>query len=322
MKPLRIFFTIIFVVLLSACDTQDTATWLESKYRDDTSQFITIDGNRVHYRDEGLNDQHAGSAMDQEVIILMHGTASSLHTWDQWVAKLTDQYRVIRMDLPGFGLTGPDRSHRYEVADDVAFLSAFLKALDIQKAHMVGSSLGGRIVWQYALDFPQQVKSLTLMNALGYPQASWPPPIEMGQWPIVGTLMEYVSPRFMFEVGLKEVYYDSTLVDDELVDRYFELSRYPGNLGAFPKRVKAKLDQDSELIPQIEVPTLILWGESDIYFPVVNAHRFNQDISGSQLQTYTNVGHLPMEEVPQISVGHFYKFIRGLHLDYDGTASR
>ena len=81
-----------------------------------------------------------------------------------------------------------------EVADDVAFLSAFLKALDIQKAHMVGSSLGGLIAWQYALDFPQQVKSLTLMNALGYPQASWPPPIEMGQWPIVGTLISQRMP--------------------------------------------------------------------------------------------------------------------------------
>jgi pimeloyl-ACP methyl ester carboxylesterase len=294
---------------LSACSDSITPEWLEQKYTDGSSEFLMIDGNRVHYRDEGLGE--GKSEGEGDVIILIHGTASSLHTWDAWTEKLKQDFRVIRMDLPGFGLTGPDPLHRYEVQDDTAFMSEFLKALDIESAHMVGSSLGGRIAWQYALEYPQQVKSLTLMNALGYPQEKWPPPIEMAQWPIMDTIMESVSPRFMYKAGLKDVYFDSELVTEKLVDRYYELSRYPGNLGAFPKRVKARLDKDSALITGIRVPTLIMWGKEDLYFPVESAHRFNNDIPNSRLVVFADVGHLPMEEEPDVSAGHLIEFLHG-----------
>ncbi|MFV8453441.1 alpha/beta fold hydrolase, partial [Vibrio campbellii] len=122
-------------------------------------------------------------------------------------------YRVVRMDLPGFGLTGHLPQNQYEIADDIAFLNAFTRELDIEQAHFVGSSLGGRIVWEYGLQHPEQVITLTLINALGYPQESWPPGIEMAQWPVIDKIMEHVTPRFIFEDGLKEVYFDPQLVD-------------------------------------------------------------------------------------------------------------
>lgn len=291
---------VLCILSLAACGFPHDRQWIENKYTDQASQFIQIDGNRIHYRDEGQGP----------VVILLHGTASSLHTWDAWAQHLKRQHRVIRMDLPGFGLTGPDHNHRYEVSDDVAFLSQFLHALNIESAHWVGSSLGGRIAWQYAVDFPEQVQSLTLMNALGYPQASWPPAIQMGQWPIMDTVMQHVSPRFMYETGLKDVYFNPDMVNAVLVDRYYELSRFPGNLKSFTQRVKARLDKDPQLIKHVSVPSLILWGEEDAYFPVENAHQFNADIQGSQLITYAHVGHLPMEEVPMQSVNDFIKFVR------------
>jgi pimeloyl-ACP methyl ester carboxylesterase len=292
---------VVFVcsVMLSACGREYNATLIESKYANQDSRFVSVDGNRVHYRVEG----------EGPVVVLIHGTASSLHTWGQWVDQLKTQYRIIRMDLPGFGLTGPDRADRYEVSDDVRFLSGFLEALGVEKVHLVGSSLGGRLAWQYSLVNPEQVRSLTLINALGYPQEKWPPAIEMAQWPVVDTLMENVSPRFMYEIGLKEVYFDKALVNDVLVDRYYELSRYPGNQKAFPKRVKARLDQDHSDIANIFVPTLILWGEEDLYFPVASAHQFKQDIKGSSLRIYPSVGHLPMEEVPIKSARDFQEFV-------------
>jgi pimeloyl-ACP methyl ester carboxylesterase len=214
------------------------------------------------------------------------------------------------MDLPGFGLTGPDRADRYEVEDDVRFLSAFLAQLDLAKVHLAGSSLGGRIAWQFALEHPEKIESLTLMNALGYPQERWPLPIEMAQWPVMDKIMANFSPRFMYASGLKDVYFDDTLVEESLVDRYFELSRYPGNLDAFPKRVQARLDKDASLISGIRVSTLILWGKEDNYFPVKNAHRFGEDIANSRVHIYPDVGHLPMEEVPRLSLAHFVDFIR------------
>ncbi|WP_449287073.1 alpha/beta fold hydrolase [Marinobacter sp. PE14] len=242
--------------------------------------------------------------------MLIHGTASSLHTWDEWAEGLKSDYRVIRLDLPGFGLTGPDRADRYEIEDDVRLLTAFLARLGLEKVHLAGSSLGGRIAWQLALEYPENVESLTLLNALGYPQERWPLPIEMAQWPIMDKVMANVSPRFMYASGLKDVYFDDTLVDAKLADRYFELSRYPGNLAASPKRVQARLDKDASLIPGIRVPTLILWGDEDTYFPVDNAHRFGADIANSSVHVYPDVGHLPMEEVPELSLAHFTAFIR------------
>ena len=284
---------------LVACTESIDSEWIEGKYSNSSSSFISLDGNRVHYRDEGSG----------EVIVLIHGTASSLHTWDQWASTLTRHFRVIRMDLTGFGLTGPDHSDRYQVSDDVAFLNGFLEKLKVTKAHFVGSSLGGRIAWQYALEYPNRVQTLALMNSLGYPQEKWPPPIQMAQWPVVDELMKRFSPRFMYEVGLKDIYYDASLVNDKLVDRYYELSRYPGNLAAFPARVKASLDKDSILIQQIKAPTLIMWGEEDIYFPVESAYRFNRDIADSYLVVYPYIGHLPMEEAPERSVKDYLGFL-------------
>lgn len=309
-------FILIIVTLLSACGEEYTAAWLEAKYTDKTSKFVTIDGNRIHYRDEcESNDENACD--QREVIVLIHGTSSSLHTWDNWTAELVKQYRIVRMDLTGSGLTGPDKKDRYEVKDDVAFISKLLQHLNVQHAHIVGSSLGGRIAWQYALDFPDQVSSLTLINALGYPQDSWPPGIEMGQWPVVDKLVASLSSKFMYRHGLEDVYFSRVLIGDELVDRYFELSQYPGNSDAFLKRVKARLDKDSYLITGVSVPTLVLWGDNDIYFPVSNAQRFKTDIKNSQIHTYSNVGHLPMEEVPELSLNHFLSFIRQVKSDYE-----
>jgi len=286
-------------ILLSACGASQDQDALIEKYTNTHSTFMLLDGNRIHYRDEGQG----------EVIVLLHGTASSLHTWDNWVSELSKEYRVIRMDLPGFGLTGPDQENRYEVEHDISFLSKFLTQLGLDSVHLVGSSLGGRVAWEYSLSHPSQVKSLTLMNALGYPQARWPPAIEMAKWPLMDKIMAHVSPRFLYEAGLKEVYFNAAQVTDQVVDRYYELSRYPGNLGAFPLRVRARLDTDANKITQISVPTLILWGREDIYFPVENAMRFHQDIKNSKIYVYPDVGHLPMEEVPLRSLADFLKFL-------------
>jgi len=279
---------------------------LIEKYSNESSRFLTVNDMQVHYRDEGIG----------EVVVLIHGTASSLHTWDQWTEQLSGQYRVIRLDLPGFGLTGPHPNDKYEVLDDVQFLRGFLDKLIVNGAqkqvHLVGNSLGGRIAWQYSLDFPEQVKSLTLMNSLGYPQEQWPPAIEMAQWPVLETIVANFSPRFMFEDGLKEVYFDDALVTSTLVDRYFQLANFPGNMAAFPKRVQAKLDTQSESIKDISVPTLIQWGARDEYFPMARAYDFKRDIQGAKIKIYTDIGHLPMEETPQQSVQDFRLFIADL----------
>ena len=299
MSKFLIWIVISIASLLSGCKPNLTKGEILEKYTDGQSKFIEVRNNRVHYKDQGQG----------EILLLIHGTASSLHTWDMWSQAFADHFRVIRMDLPGFGLTGPDVSHSYEIEDDVAFISEFLEKLGVSQAHLIGSSLGGRIAWEYSLEYPNQVKSLTLINALGYKQESWPPAIQLAMLPGMETLMPKLSSRFVYSQSLKDIYFDHGLIDDDTIDRYYELSLYPGNAEAFPKRVKAKLDDQEQRITQIAAPTLILWGAEDRYFPVKNAYRFHEDIKQSQLKIYENVSHLPMEEVPEQSLNDVIQFI-------------
>ena len=298
---------VIFILtsLLSACSTPPNQKELIVKYRNEHSQFIPVNGMNVHYREEGAG----------EVVVLLHGTASSLHTWDKWTDGLKKNYKIIRVDLPGFGLTGPHPNDLYEVDNDIQFINTFMQKLGHETFHLVGSSLGGRIAWEYSLKYPKQVSSITLMNSLGYPQESWPPAIEMAQWPIMDTVIANLSPRFMFSIGLKEIYFEEDIVDEQLVDRYYELAHYPGNMAAFPKRVKAKLDTESASIKNISVPALILWGEEDQFFPVSRAFDFGKDIANATVHTYPNVGHLPMEEVPEKSIHDFKMFLNTIKND-------
>ena len=302
MKPATpvIFILLLVTSFLTACSDHPSQQQIIAKYTDSASKFISVRGNQVHYKDEG----------EGEVIVLIHGTASSLHTWDQWQQQLSNQFRVIRMDLPGFGLTGPDKMDRYEVTDDINFLKTLLAKLNIKQAHFVGSSLGGRIAWQYAIEYPEAVKTLTLMNALGYPQESWPPAIQMAMSPGMETIMPLVSSRFIFSQSLKDIYFNRELITEPTIDRYFELSLVAGNAEAFPKRVKAKLDDQWKKIDQVSVPTLILWGNEDQYFPATNAMRFATDIHGAEVKLYEDVGHLPMEEIPKDSVSDLVSFIQ------------
>lgn len=287
------------LLLLSSCSDPLILADIEQKYSSPASRRVPVMGMNVHYRDEG----------EGPIVLLLHGTGSSLHTWDAWNAELKERFRLIRLDLPGCGLTGPRPDGAYEVEDDVAFLKNFLSQLGIRQAHWVGSSLGGRIAWEYSLRYSNQVSSLTLINALGYPQAQWPPAIQLARYPIIDTLMARFLPKAVFKTSLRDIYDQSFSIDDALVDRYYELAHLLGNLQAFTDRVKARLDRDSARVSDIKRPTLVIWGESDRYFPVASAYRFHKDIAGSQLVIFPGVGHLPMEEAPIASANAFRDFI-------------
>ncbi|MEZ8826140.1 alpha/beta fold hydrolase [Vibrio amylolyticus] len=306
MMKCKFILLLLFVVVLVGCGNGANVDWIERKYTNETSEFIWVDDKKIHFRDEGSG----------QAVVLIHGTSSSLHAWEQWAEKLKESYRVIRMDLPGSGLTGHKSGNQYEIQDDVVFLSAFYEKLGIESMHIVGSSLGGKIAWEYSLQYPDKVMSLTLINALGYVQKSWPTAIELAQLPVFDKVIENFMPKFAVKQSLKEVYFDQRLITEELVNRYYELSLYKRNREAFTLRVKASLDTGSDRIANISPPTLILWGKEDAYFPVENAFRFEKDILNSKLIVYENVGHLPMEEAPKKSVADFSRFVETLPITF------
>ncbi|AUC81604.1 alpha/beta fold hydrolase [Lacinutrix sp. Bg11-31] len=266
---------------------------LKAKYTNAASSFISVNGMDVHFRDEGNKN-------DSIPIVLIHGTASSLHTFDTWTNNLKKTNRVIRMDLPAFGLTGPFPDGNYSIHHYTSFLKDFLMGLNIKECILVGNSLGGQIAWNFTLEQPEMVEKLILIDAAGYTKVSKSVPIafKLGQTPMLNKLLTYITPRFMVRASVENVYFDKSKVTDSLVDRYFELTLRKGNRQAFLDRLNITAAKTYTNIKNIKQPTLILWGAKDFLIPMENAYKFQEDLPNSTLIILENIGHTPMEESP------------------------
>ena len=191
----------------------------------------------IHYRDQG-------DKKDSIPIVLIHGTGSSLHTFDHWTKELIMYHRVIRMDLPGYGLTGPFPERDYSYNNYVEFLKVFLEKVGVEKCILAGNSLGGNIAWRFTIEYSEMVDKLILIDAAGYPVKSKSIPLafKIAQIPIIQNIFTIISPRFIAKASVENVYKNKTKVNEELVDRYFELTRREGNRQAFVDRFKVKSD--------------------------------------------------------------------------------
>lgn len=280
-----------FVVVNWAPDRPAEA--LKARWAPEPSTFISIDGLQVHFRDEGRRD-------DPEPLVLLHGTSASLHTWQGWVEPLQQNHRIISLDLPGFGLTGPFKNNDYRLDHYQAFLEQFFERLELKQVTLVGNSFGGQLAWLFALQQPHRVGHLVLIDAAGYPRQSSSVPVafQLAQNPILAPLMANVLPRKMIEASVKNVYGDPTKVTPELIDRYYQLSLREGNRQALIERFKQANSEDFRLLRQLNVPTLILWGGKDRLIPDDSAAHFKRDIKGSRLVIFDDLGHVPHEEDP------------------------
>ena len=278
---------------------------LTARWAPPPSQFVEIDGMSVHLRDQGRRD-------DPEPILLLHGTSASLHTWEGWVKELARQRRVISLDLPGFGLTGPFPGGNYRVEHYTHFLLALLDHLRVNRVVLVGNSFGGQLAWRFALAHPERSARLVLVDAAGYPRNAESVPIgfRLAGIPALAPLMGRLLPRSMIESSVRNVYGDPDKVDDGLVERYYQLTLRAGNRQALRQRfAQAPSGELHERIGELELPTLIIWGGRDRLIPVSNAERFAADIEGSQLVLFEALGHVPQEEEPQRTVAVLISFL-------------
>lgn len=135
-------------------------------------------------------------------------------------------------------------------------------------------------------------------------------PFRMAQTPLLKETLKYITPRFIVEKSLKEVYADDSRLTAEAVTLSHELLLHKGNREAFILRMNTRDTDNLPKLAEVQAPTLILWGEADAWVPVANAQRFLQDIKRSQLKTYAGAGHIPMEELPQVTVQDALRFLR------------
>lgn len=266
---------------------------LTEKYTDETSKFIAVDDLIIHYRDEGTGP----------TLILLHGVASSLHTWDDWVKRLAPHYRIIRIDLPGHGLTGNDPSiERYEIAYMVDKLEKFLNKLSIDDIYLAGNSLGGYVAWNYALHRPDRVKKMILLDSAGYPQ-DMPFIMNFAALPVIGEVSGVMMPKFIVDMNVNAAFGDDDKVTDELQQRYFDLAMRQGNRKALVKVFRTMKEQSANpnlgyRINEIKTPTLLMWGSLDEWVPLDIMKQFAKALPDSKSIVYEGVGHMPMEELP------------------------
>jgi pimeloyl-ACP methyl ester carboxylesterase len=270
-------------------------------YSNDKSKWIEVLGVNVHYRDEGSDSG--------PVLLLIHGTFSSLHTYDEWTAILKKDFRIIRLDMPGFGLTGPNPSDQYSIELFTDFFKDFLDQLNVKECSVVGNSLGGWLAWEYALSDQDRVKKLILLDAAGYiNDNNYPLPFVIAQTPVLRNVFNFI-PKAVVRRFVRQVFYDQSKVTDEVIERYYNLIHRVGNKEAFVRIANTRYKQNTHNLKDLNIPVLVQWGEKDKWLDVEHARKFQEDIPDCQLIIYKDVGHIPMEEIPEESAADAFQFL-------------
>jgi pimeloyl-ACP methyl ester carboxylesterase len=278
---------------------------LVARWAPPPSRFVDLDGQLVHLRD-------VGPRADPSPLVLVHGTSSSLHTWQGWAAALQGERRVISFDLPGFGLSGPRADGDYRGDADARFVLRLLDRLGVARCTLGGNSLGGEVAWRVATLAPQRVDRLILVDAAGLATSAGSLPLgwRLAAMPGLGWFFERVLPRPLVVQGLVSVYGDPQKITDELVDRHFELTLRAGNRHALVQRLRQyEPGADAARIAGVTQPTLILWGGRDTLIPPEVGRAFQRRIAGSELVVFDDLGHVPQEEDPPRSVAAVRRFL-------------
>ncbi|MEI9990261.1 MAG: alpha/beta hydrolase [Rhizomicrobium sp.] len=333
---MRVFIgiVVIFLVLLgvglyvySAPDIPRAA--LEAKYATPPSQFVTLSypstlppedvGSgpsatlgpyiaRAHYRVRG--------ATNAPILLLLHGSNASLFTWEPWSNTLSDQFRVVSVDLPGHGLTGATANHDYSQAGMAEFVLAFADKLGLKSFALAGNSMGGGVAARFAEEHPDRVTALILVDAGGMPsRAGDSPPLAFRLlrqgWlrPILG----HLDPKPLVREALADAIVRKKILTEAMIDQYADFARMEGSRAATAERFGEADDTSfvKDHIGALKMPVLILWGEQDHLIPVSAAATWHDAIPGSKVIIYAETGHIPMEELADQTALDVRKFLGG-----------
>ena len=291
----------LFVTAATLYTPDSSRNALEARYLSSAAHLRTIAGVSVHVRDSGPRGA--------PTLILLHGMGASLHTWEPWARALEDSFRVIRFDLPGHGLTPPDPTGDYSDARSHEILAALMDSLGVERATLIGNSMGGRIAWSFAAEQPARVDKLVLISPDGFasPGFEYNKPAEV---PASLGLMQYVLPKWMLRMTLAPAYANTAVMTDSLATRYHDLLLAPGARDAMLARMQQTVLTDPvPRLQRITAPTLLLWGELDAMIPISNAQDYLNAMPNARLVRLPGLGHLPFEEAPATALPPLRAFL-------------
>ena len=274
---------------------------LQSYSRPGTARLM-VQQQPVFVQDSGPRDAPA--------ILLLHGFGASLQAWDDWAPALEKNLRVLRIDIPGFGLSGPAVNQDYSDAADVARVIAVMDQLGVQQVIVAGHSMGGRIAWNLAAAHPERVSKLVLLSPDGFPDPNAKSD-KTYEVPALLGLLPYSLPKWALKMGgVAPAFADDSQLTPQMMQRYHDMMLAPGVRTALLERMRQTRNSDPVVrLQSIKAPTLLIWGEKDAFIPVSNAQDYLKAMPQARLVTLPGVGHVLHEEAPQASVQAVLDFL-------------
>lgn len=260
----------------------------------DRSRFVSVDGIRIHYQEFG--------EATAPPMVLIHGYTASLFVWKTTAPLLADAgFRVIAVDLVGFGYSEKPRSFEYSIQSQARMVTRFMDRLGIGKAVIVGSSYGGAVAATIALDDAERVEKLVLVDAVINDDLRSHPVLRLAALPLIGEIMTpFVSDSKLF---LRHRMHGTLakanhhLINDERINGVLRPLRAADGHHSLLATSRAwsasQIERDAHLITQ---PTLIIWGEEDTVIPIRDGYKLRDTMPDSRLVVLRDCGHVPQEE--------------------------
>lgn len=270
------------------------------------SHFAEVKGVQIHYQEKG----------EGTPLILLHGLASSTYTWRNLFEPLSKNYRVIAVDLKGFGFSEkPDGD--YSRPEQARLVIDLMNSLQIEKAIICGNSMGGEVALNVAIQEPNKVKSLILLDNGGMKVSGGGSLVPFYlQVPYINRLLTALAmtSNKLVRQGLEKSYYDDSKISDETVAKYYlPVTGRDGQRGVLLARQQASNGEIESQLSQINIPTLIVWGADDEVIPLEAGKKTNSLIKDSKLVIYEKCGHLPQEEMPDKLLLEILEFLKRLN---------
>ncbi|MDX2223859.1 MAG: alpha/beta hydrolase [Rhodospirillaceae bacterium] len=283
---------------------------IEAKYIDEHARIVVVDGTPMHVRDEGRGP----------AIVLIHGHMGSLHQWDGWSARLKDRYRIIRFDLPPFGLSGPDPTDDYGLSPRTQQLvDDLIDGLELDSFVLGGTSIGASLAARYAATRPDRVRGLILSTLPAvFPTQRRSQPLSVAMVWVGENVLRTYYPKFYWRQVLRGIFGDPAKVTDEIVTRYTELNGQPGQAALMRKQMAANrrlvgANSLPQTLGQLRMPVLLQWAGKSPVLPEQLIERikgmFNAPLT---LVQYPDLGHKLMIEDPERTVADVERFLAEL----------
>lgn len=260
-------------------------------------QTIEVKGHTIFYivRGEG------------EPLLLVHGYGAGLWVWEKQIDILSHSYRVYALDLLGHGFSDRPKID-YTPETYIHFLRDFMDRVGIEKATLIGNSMGGGIAWAMAALFPERVKRSILINCVPADvleqvrNESFRMLAAVKDIPLLSYLVIASRNKNSIKAILQECVSDIRLITQEIVIRQYQLSRIEGTTWVLYSTLQNGKDTSKmgDYFSRIHQPTLLIWGEKDLIFPLYVGENLHQAIQGSKLFVIQKSGHIPMWETPEV----------------------